>query len=79
MATNTGAGITDAYGILDTAYTMGQFNIVNPALTNGDRVWAPHLWWGAPNYILPPTGVVIFELQYAVGVMRSTMSPWHHD
>lgn len=80
MATGTGAGITDAYGILDTAYTMGQFNIVNPALTNGDRNWVgPHPWWNAPNYILPPTGVVIFQLEYAVGTMRSTMSPWHHD
>lgn len=81
MAAGTGTGINEAYGILDLppTYTMGQFNISNPVLANGDRFWAPHAWWNAFPYILPPNGVVIHQLQYAVGAARSTMSPWHHD
>jgi len=82
MANGTGAGITDAYGILDTAYTMGQFNIANPALTTGDRLWvgAPIGYlYGAPNYIHPPIGLVRFQLQYGAGLVRSTMAWWHND
>jgi len=82
MAAGTGAGITDAYGILDTAYTMGQFNIQNPSLTNGQRFWAGapagYLYIAQP-YVLPPIGVVHFQLQYGAGLVRSAMAWWHHD
>lgn len=81
-ATGSGSGITDAWGILDTTYAMGQFNISNPALRNGQRECinpgATYLYFSAP-YVLPPIGIVQFQLQYGAGLVRSAMAWWHFD
>ena len=89
IGANTGTGIEEANGILYTGYDMGQFMIGNIELRNGQRFTAngvfgshilydPNLDGAVGPYLLPPVGVMIFDLNYAGTDYRSTMVPWDY-
>jgi hypothetical protein len=84
-AAGTGSGITDANGVINTAYDMGQFTIGAIRLLQGQRFTARHILYD-PNldsidqasYLLPPIGVMMFDLRYGARDYRSTMAPWDY-
>jgi len=73
-------GIEEATGILDTAYTMGQFSIWGATLQTGNRGGqALHPLYANALYAIPEIGVMIFDLNYSGADYRSTMAPWNYE
>lgn len=73
-------GIEEATGILDTAYTMGQFSIWGATLQTGTRGGQiGHPLYATVLYDIPEIGVMIFDLNYSGADYRSTMVPWNYE
>jgi hypothetical protein len=83
-AAGTGTGITEANGVMNTTYDMGQFAIGAITLINGQRFTPLHPLYDQDGdsveepYLLPPIGVMMFDLRYGTRDYRSTMAPWDY-
>ena len=87
VGTSTGTGIEEGNGLLDTTYEMGQFLVgaitvigqrYNAAGPPGHILYDPTGAGLGPPYMIPPIGVMIYDLNYSGADFRSTMAPWDY-